>query len=154
MSSSSVALCARVAALALACSVLCACNGEADRRAEARALLEKLNRLTANGTLTERSAALAALDLVPLRDPKHAQTRDVCRAAHQQLLSAETAQASARKALEEATVGTQPGGAPLSPERGQAIADELKSSNESLAAAKRDFPKCEQATVELTAEAR
>ena len=148
--------CYRVLPFVAACLLMFAgaCDREAEGRAEARGLLERLNKLSANGSLTERNQALAALAQFAVRDPKHAITRDVCHAAHKQLLQAEAAQVSARKALDEATSGVQPGGVGLAPERGRAIAAELESSNEALAAAKRDFPKCEQATVELTQEAR
>jgi hypothetical protein len=140
--------------LATAATGFAGCDRGAESRAEARALLDRLNKLTANGTLAQRKQALDALALVSLRFPEHAHARELCRAAHLQLLQAEAAQVSARKALEEATRSREPGGARIAPERGQAIAAELQQSNAALAAAQREFPKCEQATLELTREAR
>jgi hypothetical protein len=131
-----------------------ACDREAESRAEARGLLERLNKLSANGSLADRQRALDAVEQFAVREPKHAQARDVCRSAHLQLLQAEAAQVSARKSLDEATRAAVPGSAPLSAERGQAIAAELQRSNEALVAAQKAFPKCEQATLELTREGR
>jgi hypothetical protein len=131
-----------------------ACNREADAREEARLLLDKLHALSGDGTLTQRKAALDALRALPLREAEHGHTRDLCHSAHLQLLEAEAAQVSARKALDEAAAGAQPGGMALSPERGQAIAAELERSNSALAASKKAFPECEQATIALTREAR
>jgi hypothetical protein len=113
-----------------------------------------LNKLSANGSLTERKQALDALEAFEIREPEHAQARDVCRSAHSQLLQAEAAQVSARKALEEATKDRTPGSPPMSAERGLAIAAELKQSTGALTAAQLQFPKCEQATIALTREAR
>lgn len=139
-------------ALLLVCSS--ACNRESESRAEARGLLEKLNKLSANGTLTQRKQALDALDALDIREPQHVHARDVCRSAHGQLLQAETAQVSARKALEEATKDRAPGSPPISSERGLAIAAELKQSTAALTAAQLQFPNCEEATIALTREAR
>jgi hypothetical protein len=130
------------------------CDRGAESRAEARALLDRLNKLSANGTLAQRKEAIDALGLVRVRVPEHAHALELCRSAHLKLVQAEAAQVSARKALEEATRNREPGGAPIAPERGQAIAAELQQSNAALAAAQREFPKCEQATMELTREAR
>lgn len=130
-----------------------ACHTEADARAEARELLERLHKLAGDGTLTERKAALDALHALPLHDTEHGRARDVCHAAHLKLLEAETAQLAARKSLDEAAEGAKPGSG-LSPERGQAIAAELERSNAALAAAKAGFPECEQATLALIREAR
>jgi len=131
-----------------------ACNREADVRAEAKLLLDKLHALSGEGTLTQRKAALDALRALPLHEAQYGHTRDLCHSAHLQLLEAEAAQLSARKALDEAVAAAQPGRAGLSPERGQAIAAELERSNAALAAAKKAFPECEQATLALTREAR
>jgi hypothetical protein len=129
------------------------CNHEADARAEAKLLLDKLHALSGDGTLTQRKAALDALSALPLHEAEHGHTRDLCHSAHRQLLEAEAAQLSARKALDEAASAAQPGSS-LSPERGQAIAAELERSNAALMAAKKSFPECEQATLALTREAR
>ena len=131
----------------------CACDREAESRAEAKTLLEKLHALSGDGTLTQRQAALDALSHLQLESPEHARARDVCHSAHSQLLQAETAQVAARKTLEEVTRTAQPG-TTLSPERGAAIAAELERSNAALAAAKRGFPQCEQETLALTREGR
>jgi hypothetical protein len=117
-------------------------------------LLDQLNKLKANGTLTERKQALDALQDFDLHDPTHVRVRELCRNAHLQLLEAEAAQTGARKALEEAARAQQPGGGPLAPERGRAIAAELERSNAALATATREFPKCEEATVALAKQAR
>lgn len=130
------------------------CNRESESRAEARALLERLNKLTAKGSLTERQQALNALDGFNVQDPKHAEARDVCRSAHSQLLAAEAAQVSAKKALDEAAKARQAGSPPLSSERGLAIAAELNQSTAALTAAQKEFPKCEQATLALVRESR
>jgi hypothetical protein len=140
--------------LALAAAAQAGCDREAESRAEARALLEKLNKLSANGSLAQRKQTIDALGQITLRVPEHAQARDTCRTAHLQLLQAEAAQVSARKSLEEATRAHEAAGVAIPPERGQAIAAELQQSNDALAAAQREFPKCEQATLELTREAR
>jgi hypothetical protein len=136
----------------LACSA--ACNHDEEARAEARGLLERLNKLSTKGTLTDRKQALDALDAFSIREPQHAQARDVCRSAHSQLLQAEAMQVSARKALDEATKDRAPGSPPMSSERGLAIAADLKKSTAALASAQLQFPKCEQATIALTREAR
>jgi hypothetical protein len=138
----------------VAVGLACGCNSGEESRVEARALLDRLNKLKANGTLTERKQALDALEDFSLRDPEHVRVRELCRHAHLQLLEAEAAQAGARKALDEAASAQQPGGGPLTPERGQAIASELERSNAALATAKREFPKCEEATVALAKQAR
>ena len=117
-------------------------------------LLDRLHALSGEGTLTERKAALDALHELPLREPEHGRTRDVCHTAHLKLLEAEAAQLAARKSLDEASAAVQPGAAALSPERGLAIAAELERSNAALMAAKTGFPECEQATIALTREAR
>jgi hypothetical protein len=143
-----------ILALATAATGLGACDRDAESRAEARALLDRLNKLSANGTLAQRKQAIDALGLVSVRVPAHAQALELCRSAHLQLLQAEAAQVSARKALEEATRNREPGGAPITAERGQAIAAELQQSNAALAAAQREFPKCAKATLALTREAR
>jgi hypothetical protein len=137
--------------LAGALAVATGCNGEAESRAEAKDLLQQLRTLSGDGTLTQRQSALDALKQLPLREPSHVQARDLCHAAHLQLLQAETSQVSARKALEDVT---KAGGGSLSPERGAAIAAELQRSNDALAEAKRAFPKCEQVTIALTQEGR
>jgi hypothetical protein len=131
-----------------------ACNREAESRAEARGLLERLNKLSSKGSLTERKQALDALDAFDVRKPEHAHARDVCRSAHSQLLQAEAAQVSARKSLEEATKDRPAGSPALSSERGLAIAAQLKQSTAALTAAQLEFPKCEQATLALAREAR
>jgi hypothetical protein len=138
----------------LAAGLVCSCNSGEESRVEARALLDRLNKLKANGTLTERKQALDSLQEFNLHDPEHVRVRELCRNAHQQLLEAEVAQAGARKALEDAASAQQPGGGALSPERGQAIAAELDRSNAALVTAKREFPKCEEATVALAKQAR
>lgn len=117
-------------------------------------MLEKLNALNGEGTLVMRKQALDALNELPLREPVHARTRDVCRNAHLDLLNAESAQASARKSLDEATRRSQPGGEALPAERGQAIALELERSNQALSRAKQGFPECEEATQKLVLKAR
>jgi hypothetical protein len=142
------------AALALLAVLSMGCDGEAETRAEARSLLEKLQSLSGEGTLSQRKAALDALKDLELRFPEHAKARDVCHAAHLQLLQAETAQLDARKALDEAARAQETGGAPLSPERGRAIAADLQKSNDALAASKTAFPKCEKVTLELTRTGR
>jgi hypothetical protein len=148
------ARCIAISLLILAAADQAGCDREAESRAEARALLEKLNKLSANGTLAQRKQTIDALDQVTLRVPEHAHARDICRTAHLQLLQAEAAQVSARKSLEEATRTHEAGGVPIPPERGKAIAAELQQSTDALATAQREFPKCEQATIELTREAR
>lgn len=130
------------------------CNSGEESRTEARALLDRLNKLKADGTLTQRRQALDALGEFSVRTQEHVRVRDLCRNAHLQLLDAEAAQVGARKALDEAARAQQPGGASITPERGQAIAAELDRSNAALAAARREFPKCEEATVALAREAR
>jgi hypothetical protein len=117
-------------------------------------LLERLNALSGEGTLVMRKQALDALDKLPLREPVHDRTRDVCRNAHLELLNAETAQASARRSLEDATRQAQPGGGALPPERSQAIALELERSSEALNRAKQGFPECEEVTQKLVLKAR
>jgi hypothetical protein len=139
---------------ALATGLAGGCNSGEESRLEARALLDRLNKLKANGTLAERKQALDALEDFQLHDAEHVRVRELCRNAHLQLLEAEAAQAGARKALEEAARGQQPGGGTLAPERGQAIAAELDRSNAALVTAKREFPKCEEATVALAKQAR
>ena len=134
--------------------LLNACDREAETRAEARSLLERLNTLSGEGSLVARQNALDALKKLPLREPAHVRTRDVCLGAHQQLLTAETSQLSARKALEEASRRLQPGGGALTLERGQSIALELSHSNDALAQAKKRFPACEEATQKLVLKAR
>jgi len=129
------------------------CDREAASREEARALLEKLSALSAEGSLVGRKAALDVLQKMPLRDPAHARTRDVCHGAHLQLLEAEASQLSARKSLEEASPRALPGGA-LPAERSQAIALELAHSNDALTRAKQNFPVCEEATQKLVLQAR
>jgi hypothetical protein len=138
----------------LAVGLAFGCNSGEESRVEARALLDRLNKLKANGTLIERKHALDALQDFDLHDPEHVRVRELCRNAHLQLLEAEAAQAGARKALEEATRSQQPGGGTLAPERGREIAAELDRSNTALATAKREFPKCEEATVALAKQAR
>ena len=137
----------------LACAACSGCDREAESRAEAKRLIERLQALSDEGTLTQRQTALDALRAMELRQPEHARTRDVCAGAHQQLLAAEAAQTSARKTLDEATQA-HASGKGLSPERGHAIAAELERSNEALAAAKNAFPQCEARTLQLTREGR
>jgi hypothetical protein len=130
------------------------CNSGEQSRSEARALLDRLNKLKADGSLTERKQALDSLEQFGVHNPEHLRVRDLCRNAHLQLLDAEAAQVGARKALEEATRSQQPGGGSITPERGQAIAAELERSNAALVAARREFPKCQEATLALSREAR
>lgn len=139
--------------LPLVFAALAGCDRQAESREEARALLEKLSTLSGEGSLVGRKAALDALQKMPLRDPAHARTRDVCHGAHSQLLEAEASQLSARQSLEEASPQAQPGGT-LSAERSQAISLELAHSNDALTRAKQNFPVCEEATQKLVLQAR
>jgi hypothetical protein len=140
-----------VFALILGLLVLAGCDSQADARSEARLLLTQLNAVSDERSLLERATALDALTRLPLKVPAHVHARDACRDAHRALLDAETSQASARKALSEATAG-QPGSA-LSQQSGQAIAAEIDRSNRGLAQAKLQFPACERAMRALVNEA-
>ena len=129
--------------------MLCGCDREAETRAEAKQLLERLQALSGDGTLSQRQTTLDGLRTMELREPEHAHARDVCLGAHEQLLQAEAAQTAARKALDDATKA-QAGGSGIPPERGRAIAADLQRSNDALAASKRAFPQCEELTLKLT----
>ena len=137
----------------LLCSgaILVGCDSQAQERAEARDLLAKLNAISDESSLSERHSALDALAKLRLRAPAHIAMRDACRAAHQELLEAETAQVSARKAL--AAVSRDPSGGTLSPSQARAIAADIEQSNRALAEAKGRFPTCERAMRELTTKA-
>jgi hypothetical protein len=145
---------ARVASAIRLCSLwaLAGCDTQAQERAEARELLAQLTAASEESSLSERSAALAALGKLRLRTPALIAMRDACRAAHQGLLEAETAQASARKALAEAGAN-QGAGTRLSPSQADAIHVDIERSNRSLSEAKSRFPTCERAMRELTTKA-
>jgi hypothetical protein len=127
-----------------------ACNQKADAHGEARELLRSLNDVSDRGSFQERSAAIDRLAKLPLRVADHVQTRAVCRAAHQGLLEAETAQAEARKALSEAS-GRDAG--LLGSQQATAVAVDIARSNKALATAKQRFPECERAMRKLIVEA-
>ena len=124
------------------------CNQQADTRAEARLLLRSLNDVSDRGSFQERSNAIDRLAKLSLHTSEHVQTRDVCRAAHQGLLEAETAQAEARKALS----GARDAGL-IGAQQASAVAADIERSNKALATAKRRFPECERAMRKLIAEA-
>jgi metal-responsive CopG/Arc/MetJ family transcriptional regulator len=126
------------------------CGQQADTRAEARQLLRSLNDVSDRGTFQERSSAIDRLTKMSLHTSEHVQTRDVCRAAHQGLLEAETAQAEARKALSEAN--TRDAGL-IGSQQASAVAADIERSNKALATAKQRFPECERAMRKLIAEA-
>jgi hypothetical protein len=128
-----------------------ACDRQADARAEARSLLTTLNAVSDERSLAERAAAIGVLDSLPLHEPGHAHTRVVCRAAHQGLLDAEIAQATARQAL----AGAGDGGPAqkLSDAMAQSVANNIEQSNRALRAAKTGFPQCERALRALLKEA-
>ena len=132
------------------CGLLC-CSGQGDARTEARELMTSLNAVSDEGSLTQRSAAIARLDRLELHAPQHVQTRKVCREAHQGLLEAETAQAEARRALASAS-GAAPQAA-LAHAQADTIASEIERSNRALATAKQRFPECERALRTLLKEA-
>lgn len=132
-------------------SGLAACGGEAEARAEARELMTSLNAVSDEGSLSQRTAAIARLDQLELHRPAHVQTRKVCREAHQGLLDAETAQAEARRTL-AAVSGAVPQPA-LEHTQANAIAAEIERSNRALATAKQRFPECEKAMRSLLQEA-
>jgi hypothetical protein len=117
------------------------CNQRSDERAEARQLITSLNAISDEGSLAKRSAALHHLEDLPLHVESHVQTREVCRAAHQALLDAETAQAEARRALSESTTA---GG-----RQTEVIAADIERSNRAIKTAKQRFPECEQAMRKL-----
>jgi hypothetical protein len=128
------------------------CWERVDARAEANALMTSLNAVSDEGSFVERSAALQRLNQLPLHFAAHAQTRDVCGAAHKGLLEAEIAQAEARRALTSAGEGTpQP---MLEKVQAEGIAADIERSNRSLALAKERFPECEKAMRGLLREAR
>jgi len=131
--------------------VLLGCTGKADERAEARELMTSLNAVSDEGSLTQRSAAIARLDRLELHAPQHVQARKVCREAHQGLLEAEAAQAEARRTL-AAVSGSTPQ-APLAQTQAESIASEIERSNRALATAKQRFPECERAMRSLLKEA-
>jgi len=127
-------------------------DARAAERSEARTLLAHLNALSDEHSLLGRSAALERLRKLPLRVAAHRVAREACRSAQLGLLEAETAQATARKALSEASPQQQPGGK-LSQEQASAIGAEIERSNRALDEAKARFPGCERATRELLAKA-
>jgi hypothetical protein len=127
-------------------------DAKAAERSEARTLLSQLTALSDEHSLRERSDALERLQRLPLRVPAHLKAREACRSAQLGLLEAETAQATARKTLSEASAQQQPGGT-LSPNQAQAIAADIERSNRALAEAKARFPACEKATRELLTKA-
>jgi uncharacterized protein YyaL (SSP411 family) len=130
---------------------LAACGGQGETRHEARELITSLNAVSDEGSLSQRSAAIARLDRLSLHTPEHVQTRKVCREAHQGLLEAETAQAEARRTLAAAS-GVQPQAA-LEHAQADAIASDIERSNRALATAKLRFPECERAMRSLLKEA-
>jgi hypothetical protein len=131
-----------VVAMPLLAAFTASCELQGNHRAEARALITSLNAVSdQQGSLVERNAALDRLDQLPLQEPTHVQTRDVCRAAHRGLLEAETAQAEARRAL--STTGT------LQTGEAAVIAADIERSNRALGVAKQRFPECEQAMRQL-----
>jgi metal-responsive CopG/Arc/MetJ family transcriptional regulator len=143
----------KVSAALLALGVviqLGACDRHADARAEARVLLRSLNDVSDRGSFQERSAAIDRLTQLQLSAAEHAQTREVCRAAHVGLLEAETAQAEARKALSEASALDA---GVLAAKQASAVAADIERSNRALTTAKLRFPECERAMRKLIAEA-
>jgi hypothetical protein len=139
-----------LAAIALAISASTfACDSKSEERAEARELLQHLNAVADDRSLSERSSALAELRGLRLRVPEHIRTRDTCHAAHLGLLEAETLQTSARQGLAK---GERQGGS-LSQDDARAINDDIARSNRALAEAKARFPACERATQSLVAQA-
>lgn len=145
------AACVLNAILLCSAAILLACDSEAQERSEARELLAKLSAVSDESSLRERHAALEALGKLRLSVPSHVAMRDACRAAHQGLLEAESAQISARKAL--AAASSDPAGGKLSPAQANAIAADIEQSNRALAEAKGRFPTCERAIRELTTKA-
>jgi hypothetical protein len=145
-----------VAACAVATLILLAvgsgCDARAAERSEARELLKRLNAISDEHSLSQRSAAIERLRQLPLRVPAHTRARDACQSAQLGLLEAETAQATARKSLAAASAKQQPGGA-LSAQDTQLISADIERSNHALAQAKAGFPACERATRELLTEA-
>jgi predicted O-linked N-acetylglucosamine transferase (SPINDLY family) len=129
-----------------------ACNDEARTREEARKLFEALSGLQDEASLVTREQSLRTLEALTLTVPAHQAARDACVTAHRELLSAEAEQASARKALEEAT--RESGNAPLPAERAAAIANAIEHSNAALERAEHRFPPCEQAMQKLLTAAR
>jgi hypothetical protein len=145
----------RIAAVLILCSlpILCACDSQAQQeRSEARELLSRLHAVSQDRSFAERGAALDALGGLRLNVPAHIAMRDACRSAHTGLLEAEIAQASARKALAEASANNARGGH-LSPQQASGIAAEIEHSNKALADAQSRFPTCERALRELTTKA-
>jgi hypothetical protein len=144
---------ARVLAFAMVVllSSVPACDGCNDKRSQARTLLRALNTLSDKRSLSDRSQALAELGQVELSEPALVRTRESCRAAHAGLLDAETAQTSARQALERASQQGRDAG--LSGDSAAAIARDIEQSNQALAQAKVRFPECERAMRELISAA-
>jgi hypothetical protein len=141
---------ARVASVILVFAAF-GCDSQADARGEARVLVRQLSEFSDDRSLVERSNALGALAKLPLRSADHAQARDVCVAAHRGMLDAETSQASARKALQEAQSQAANGG--LDKARATSIANAIEASNRALTQAKQRFPECERAMRKLLTEA-
>lgn len=115
-------------------------------------LFAELSALQEETSLAARERQLLALKQLKLRQPAHASARDVCHAAHRELLASEAEQASARKALDEA--GRASAAAPLPPERARVIAAAIEQSNQALARAQQHFPACERAMQSLLTEGR
>jgi len=136
------------------------CGEQHNARVEAEALMTSLNAVSDDGSFVERSAALERLGQLQLHFPTHAQTRELCSAAHKGLLEAEIAQAEARRALSSANPDSaaQAGSADAKPmlEQAQAesIAADIERSNQALATAKERFPQCEAAMRNLVRESR
>ena len=137
------------------------CGEHHDARAEADELMTSLSAVSDEGSFVERSAALERLKQLQLHFPSHAQTRELCGAAHKGLLEAEIAQTEAQRALGNASANSQPGGAPnaeggpaLDQAQADGIAADIERSNKALATAKQRFPECEAAMQKLLREAR
>lgn len=128
------------------------CNGESAAKTEAHDLLQRIQAIEDDTSLEARKKALDALVLLRLESSDNRKARDACHAAHAGLLAAETEQAIAKKALDEAQKG--PSGAPLSAQSGKLVADAIERSNRALAAAQKHFPSCETAMQGLIARAR
>jgi hypothetical protein len=140
----------------LGCALACAfgCNDAREtERAEARTLLAHLNALNDRHSLQQQKAALDTLQRLALHVASHVRARDACQRAHEGLLEAETAQASARLAWRAASAGPATNSA-ISPQTAQAIGADIARSNSALADAKARFPACERATRELLTRAR
>jgi hypothetical protein len=134
------------------------CGEQANARDEANALVTSLSAVSDEGTFVDRSAALERLNQLSLHFAPHIQTRDVCSAAHKDLLEAEIAQTEARRALASVSEASQANHAADPPKlekvQAESIAADIERSNRALATAKQRFPECERAMQGLLRDSR